>query len=601
MKNKLLKIALALLMTIGVLMGGSSSVSAAEVILPDGTYEVTTQLKNAGDIEKDSMAAGALASKGQLSVEKGQWYLITEWKTLDFGGMGSIFGNASDICYYESDTSSTKHTAAIISYRDDATVVENGEILKNQRAVKEVKMPIAVNAQGVYINMYVDFMNSSPDAYVRIDGLEKGIQKVLTQNLQEAKGYQENLYTSQSWENLQKVIEEVSSHVESTQQDVLIQGLIDLQNAMNSLQKREDPLGILHLKDGTYDIEVALWHASKDQASMAASIIKSSQLIVHGTTRQLQITTQPMTMMGMTAELEKLEYETGHGTYATATQNDGVFSFDLPTTEMFINVKVHYMGHGQTARLKLVKVLKNTDSSSSETPSTPSVPSTPSTDESTTTQPNEETTTAKVLDRFEKDGTYRVHVYLWNASQDQPSMAASAIIKEATVIVKDNQATMYINGQKMTMGTISAYLQELKIKQADGSYQKAEIYAKYADGNPQTFMFQLPSGDEMIQVLVNPHVAMMGNTDIEARLKIDYTSLQYISASTSFQSSKPQETIRDDKTNESQTVNEQQNHSSKVTVNKPVQTSDTTALGLMGGLFVISTGLILILRKKYEV
>lgn len=43
-----------------------------------------------------------------------------------------------------------------------------------------------------------------------------------------------------------------------------------------------------------------------------------------------------------------------------------------------------------------------------------------------------------------------VDVALWNAGRDQASMAASALDKEATVVVKNGAATMYITTKEMT-------------------------------------------------------------------------------------------------------------------------------------------------------
>ena len=84
--------------------------------LPDGKYTVPTKLKNASNITNDSMAAGALAENGELSVEEGKWYLTVEFKTLNLMG---LIGNAGNIQYYETDTKSEKHAAEVVSYRLD--------------------------------------------------------------------------------------------------------------------------------------------------------------------------------------------------------------------------------------------------------------------------------------------------------------------------------------------------------------------------------------------------------------------------------------------------------------------------------------------------
>ena len=37
---------------------------------------------------------------------------------------------------------------------------------------------------------------------------------------------------------------------------------------------------------------------------------------------------------------------------------------------------------------------------------------------------------------------------------------------------------------------------------------------------------RLPNEEELFDVVVNPHVAMMGNSDIPARMKVDYSTLK---------------------------------------------------------------------------
>ncbi len=129
-------------------------VNAPVETLADGLYRVNTALKNANNTSADSMAAGALAEQGVLQVVNGKWYLTAEFKTLQFGGLA---GNASDIKYYKNGLNSEKFAAEIVSYRKDATGAEQ---------VKEVKMPVAVNASGIYVNMYVDAMSMYTDAYI---------------------------------------------------------------------------------------------------------------------------------------------------------------------------------------------------------------------------------------------------------------------------------------------------------------------------------------------------------------------------------------------------------------------------------------------------
>ena len=84
------------------------------------------------------------------------------------------------------------------------------------------------------------------------------------------------------------------------------------------------------------------------------------------------------------------------------------------------------------------------------------------------------------------------------------------------------------------MAEFKASLQEFYIgsEQEDYKNHGATIIEKDAQGNPTLWAFELPHENEYINVMMNPHVAMMGNIDLAARLKIDYTTLTYVSDKT---------------------------------------------------------------------
>lgn len=109
--KKTLKIVLLLMMIFGIQINQLKNINAKEV-LPDGSYSVPVKLKNTSNIVNDSITSDALIENGILSVEEGKWYLIAEFKTLSLMGLK---GNASNIRYYESDTSSTKYDATIFN------------------------------------------------------------------------------------------------------------------------------------------------------------------------------------------------------------------------------------------------------------------------------------------------------------------------------------------------------------------------------------------------------------------------------------------------------------------------------------------------------
>ena len=128
-----------------------------------------------------------------------------------------------------------------------------------------------------------------------------------------------------------------------------------------------------------------------------------------------------------------------------------------------------------------------------------------------------------------KDGIYEVPVWLWHATKDQASMAAQSLNSTARIVVKNGVKTMYIYTKSMTYGNIEASLQELKVADANGNYTSATVEEKNAYGNPTCFSFVLPHTQEYLNVKVNPHVAIMGHQDIEARLRIDYSALKLVS------------------------------------------------------------------------
>lgn len=124
------------------------------------------------------------------------------------------------------------------------------------------------------------------------------------------------------------------------------------------------------------------------------------------------------------------------------------------------------------------------------------------------------------------DGKYNVYVDLWNATSDVASMGNLALNKKALLIVKDGVYTMQLSTRPMTVGTITACLQTIQIKQANGKYKYAEIKARNNEGNqPSVFQFTLPSTEEYIDVLIDPKVEVMGDDPLEARLKMSWDTL----------------------------------------------------------------------------
>lgn len=100
--------------------------------------------------------------------------------------------------------------------------------------------------------------------------------------------------------------------------------------------------------------------------------------------------------------------------------------------------------------------------------------------------------------------------------------------------------------------------------------------------------------------MMNPHVAMMGNMDLGARIKVDYATLTYVSNQTKLETNtgnnqKENNSVENTNSKDQTTTNNQTNE------NKVVKTGDQTAINMMAMLLIISsimTGVIL--RKKHE-
>ena len=365
--------------------------------------------------------------------------------------------------------------------------------------------------------------------------------------------------------------------------------IMSLFAAFPGFARAQETLDKDNLKDGTYEVSVALWHETKDQASMAASTIGDTATI------EVKDGTASMTIqaLGMKVFEGTSTAEGQNNTEAVAGEADEngtiPYTFTMPHMDEYIYVSVNPgppMNAWTGARIKVDwNTLKHieeatepgTDPGDQTNPgegTDQEKPETPSVDKSglqsaydavaAMTQGNytadswadfvsardaakaildnkdatadqvtkaiKDLQTAKDALAYDNilnlaDGTYKVPVKLWHETKDQASMAASSVLPEAMITVSGKDIKMNIYTQPMTMGTITASLQTLKVENGTGGYTDADIVGRSSSGDPNEFSFALPHAKEYINVLVNPKVAIMGNTDIGARLKVDYSSI----------------------------------------------------------------------------
>ena len=346
---------------------------------------------------------------------------------------------------------------------------------------------------------------------------------------------------------------------------------LDVENITDVTPEPEPEEPEYTLADGTYTVASDVLKINSDEQSMAAQAVKSAVVTSKNGTILVTLQMGAVSVYGQTAYIDKMEVEQADGTYKeadiTGHDSDGNVSelqFTLAINTKLTNVKFYYGGSNRGAEARLSLDLENP----------------------TLVSPVESS-------KFAKDGTYTVDVALWNADRDQASMAASALDKEATVVVKNGVATMYITTKEMTLGTIKASLQELYIGSINGDYKSnpAKIEAKDAAGNPILWSFELPSEEEYFDVVVNPHVEIMGNADIAARMKVDYSTLKYVSDQ--IDAPKAPETNGSTSTGNNTTTPETSGNDAVV------KTGDNANVELIGGLLVSSLAIAgYVIRKR---
>ena len=124
-----------------------------------------------------------------------------------------------------------------------------------------------------------------------------------------------------------------------------------------------------------------------------------------------------------------------------------------------------------------------------------------------------------------KNGTYKVTVNFWKADQNKASMSNPSLNKTAKLRVNNGKMTLTIYTHPMTNGPQSAALQEMKVYNGKG-WTQARVVSRDKKGNPSAFSFPVYKKTTYIPIQVNPHVKQMGNTYLDARLKISWDTLK---------------------------------------------------------------------------
>ena len=132
-----------------------------------------------------------------------------------------------------------------------------------------------------------------------------------------------------------------------------------------------------------------------------------------------------------------------------------------------------------------------------------------------------------------EDGKYQVQINFWHSTLNKASMGNASLNHTALIEVINGKIYMSLSVHPMLVGTITASIASLQIKQANGSYVYADVIAnKIAGGKPSAFKFVLPSTNNYISVKVDPQVEVMGDDPVDARLRISWDTLVSVSDNT---------------------------------------------------------------------
>jgi uncharacterized membrane protein YbaN (DUF454 family) len=389
----------------------------AEAVLEDGIYSIPVSLWHATN-NAASGGNAALHQTGKLVVTDGQATLNLHLKGMSLYGME---GYLMQLNLLENITLNEKNypisfellnstlisTYSVIDEYNGPNSTDN--VSAGKLYPKAVSIPVTLGTEYIWAQVYVPVMGSlgfgeqlcrikldytstmqmteeqlkewvtyetSDDAKDDEDDDETTVvdSTILKAKIDAANTLltQTDVYTQASLSTLQAAIIAAQSAYDNTAatQAIINAQVTALQTAMDALIKKStEVLDKNNLADGKYNVNINLWHATNDTASMGNAAVNSLALLtVKSGVYTMEFSTRPMTLGTITACLHTFEVEQTNGTYTaaeiTAKNNslDGVampsvFSFVLPSKEEYMNVKidpkVEIVGRVLDARLKI--------------------------------------------------------------------------------------------------------------------------------------------------------------------------------------------------------------------------------------------------------
>ena len=135
--------------------GKTFEFGSSKKALAAGKYKLPVSLKKGTDITSDSMAKACLKSAELEVADDGKAAVTVELGSVTFG---TLTAYAADWKIYSGTSASGTTTDAQITGKDD------------EGHVTQIKFELPDNSyDGVFVNMFIDAMNTTQDAYIAMD------------------------------------------------------------------------------------------------------------------------------------------------------------------------------------------------------------------------------------------------------------------------------------------------------------------------------------------------------------------------------------------------------------------------------------------------
>ena len=152
-----------------VMLADSIKAGTSGTTLEKGkTYIVPVSLKNAGNLDSDSNAKDCLGKYAEITVaEDGTATFTTAMRSVT---MGVATDYATDIKIYKGTSNAGDTEDATILKKKTVYVTMDGTTKKEKEVPVKISFTIpSLSTDGVYVNMFVEAMNTNPDAFISID------------------------------------------------------------------------------------------------------------------------------------------------------------------------------------------------------------------------------------------------------------------------------------------------------------------------------------------------------------------------------------------------------------------------------------------------